>query len=385
MIVLDDAKNWQTNFLIMSDIHFTEFKEPTTETIKKFFEFHKKFKARLCETDCKNWQPTVLILAGDLTHQNNPLGYLMMMNLFMKSDDVKASSYFKKHRKKIHKNIKDKEWLEQDPIYNYFEKVDGTRNICAQIGNHDLERGATSTAYQLVSKLNKEKKEKFKPSELHKCLSETKLILQKDFDDIYKERFKHYKEVIDDLNVLNKNEGTDYLIEDITGNTNRSNINILGFNSSWFCSFLFPEKRDEGTLLLNEKKVKELLGKELKEKQNVMPLTIAVMHHPFYTLSYESYQTENNIFDEICNKVDIIVCGHTHSPTRKIRMEDKQCLIINNAINFKDDKGEENFPRMSLMRVNAHEMEVSFKTFMFKDDQWQSEDSRGYGKFDYSK
>jgi DNA repair exonuclease SbcCD nuclease subunit len=385
MIVLDDAKNWQTNFLIMSDIHFTEFNEPTLENIQKFFKFHSDFKNRLNETDCTNWQPDYLILAGDLTHQNNPLGYLMIMNLFMSAEDIKESSYYLKVISKIKDDLQDGNWLNEKPIYMFFNLDDGKRKIFTQSGNHDLLRGATVAAYDLVSKLNEEKGDKFESKYLHKYLLKSTLDYQEDFDKIYGQRFKEYKEVINELNVLNKNEGGDYLLMDITDNSSKTNINILGFNSSWFCSFLFPEKSDEGNLFLNEKKVRDLLNTKLEEKEFVKPLNITIMHHPFYSLSYESYQTEDNLFDIICNKVDIVICGHTHSPTRRIRMEDKQCLIINNAINYKDDDHEENFPRMSLMRINAHEMEVSFKTFVYSGSNWDCDKDRNYGKFDYSK
>ncbi|UAY51299.1 metallophosphoesterase family protein [Ferruginibacter albus] len=342
----------EVNILLISDLHFDKTKfDPKTKT-NLADEINAKLVSSIENLAKSNsdWQPDIVIVAGDLVNQGKAEAYDYYFSLIEKL--VKSFPALK-------------------------------NAIFSTPGNHDINRENIVSAYQYLysAKKNNPKlknKNSFTSSEIVNTLytvsqfnldDPDKKKLKKFLSDFENEYFKTYLEKQKELetkkiiNIIDKKFPYNGLkttyIKDVLG------IRIASVNSSFFCNF--SGLNDRNNLFYITDVVSKVANFLIESPYPV----ITFMHHPYYYMHESEYiypiNSENNNFNKLAECSDIILSGHVHGELHEPSIVYQKVYTITNGTTFTNDKIEDKcFPfTYALIKVNKQLDKFKVKKYKY--------------------
>ncbi len=347
------------NILLISDLHYDIVNEADTGI--SGLAINDKLLQNIVEQG-PEWEPDIVIVAGDLVNRNIEINYPHYYDLVQK-----LTSRFPNLR------------------HTFFSTP----------GNHDVTRENKEDGLKDLAILNgaelpnvgeeklgkKEKKEKralmrtalAKISKLRFTGAVSDTVFH--FEQIYFQRYLSKRTELQsspagntilapvELTFAMDRFETVYL-KSVLG------LTLVGHNSSFFCN-IGDEDEDRNSLYL----MKELV-ETIQRKINTNDPVISFMHHPFYILNDSEHigpaknvdkEDINNNFTKIIDHSDLILCGHVHGILHDPTFLLGKAYLLTNGTSFTTENYIRKFHpyTFGLVKVNKQLRKFSLKKFKY--------------------
>lgn len=368
--------------LLLSDLHFTltNINGKSKKNINPLLclsELSKKIE-NIIELE-PYWRPKIIVVAGDLTHRNEKCGFELLKDYLKKSN---LSSFFSKFglnelqllgKLKLDKFKTLKSVLENDLLYLF----------CP--GNHDLTREfGASSFYEFIEDVRTKKEKNLKslndiinyflnnPNTPYNS-SRFFIFLKIRFREYINFLEEFYEKKIVSIKSLTKLAKVEVLINNSLSSEDGKNqkLRLFSFNTSLFCAIQGESITDNGNLFVGVKQIEDLKLNGNYQKD----IIISVMHHPWYFLNWNEWnQSENNsnlAFNRIASYSHIILCGHEHGPVNNYRLENHNCIVINNGVSY--DESPNMTLSFTLISINSTEKLLKTRVFNYiqRNNTWE--------------
>lgn len=362
----------EVNILFLSDLHY-DVKRKNSNGISAL-EINKLLVNSL-EKRGSEWEPDILIIAGDLVNQGKENNY----------------EYF------------------FDLIDKLIHKFPNLRNaIFTTPGNHDINRENIVAIFKYLYSLRKEDPgfenlKSYTKSDIidtlfsvtrYKLNDSAKQKLIKYLVEFEAEYFKTYiqkdKKLNNEfLNGINKKFPVKGLktvyTKDILG------VKLVSMNSSFFCN-LDSTVNDRNNLFF----IKDVVDETIKNIGEPNMPVITFMHHPFYYMHESEYiyplsdgnDQENNNFNKIADKSDLILSGHVHGELHEPTVIHQKAYAITNGTSFTGDEWNNKcYPlTYALIKVNKQLNKFRLNRYKYSNNKFEllTNQSQEYYPFYYS-
>lgn len=363
----------EVNILLISDLHY----DISGSDGPKKEDHARNINQRLIDSlpiEGSDWQPDIVIIAGDLVNQNKPEGYKLFREL----------------------------------IIGLIEKYENLKDtIFTSPGNHDINRANLVTAFPYLHSFRKKKpklsiENSYTRNEIIDALYTIKKeslkdglnllaviqLFEKDYFENYLKQIK--KLTVDGIlnppaNLFTIEELKTFYVTTVLG------LNIVSLNSAFFCNFSLTAHDRNNLFFINEIIARTI---EILPKQGPV---ITFMHHPYYYLHESEHvaprpknltKDTNNNFTRIAFESDLILSGHVHGDLHRPSVLYQQTYMITNGTTFNHGTFlNKSFPMTyALLKINKPLNKFALHRFRYQDTKstfamQDSEDSNRYYEF----